>query len=759
MAVVTLRPNGTVSHGGTIGTNGGGDTSSAHAATSDNVTNSYIRWASANLTTVLDLGTYTIPANSVVKGVRVRAYGDRDGGTVTLAASLRVGGIDKAAGDFLFPTASEETKAYVTSSPSGGAWTQADIDALQLKFTTPASFPNGVNVREAYVDLDVVGVPTVTAPADNAAVKLTTGVPFAWTHNDAESDPQAGWAIKRRAATLGTGLVLGAEEWWAEAAGDVLSGPTTISTDTGGGTATAYSNQRKIDRCQNGVLWAFKNAHSVSSGEPYKFFYSTDDGATWVEDVGARITVINAGYTNNGSFFIDLDDYCHWVYKSSADGFIHYRRGTPNAGRTAWTWSATTQVSGDSNDGTPDFVVHREGTGWKVHVVLTSFGSNAIYYARIGITSGGVVAVEQARTQASAFYGNGSINMSPAIDFNHTGDGKTVAGGTPHLYMAFSTGGLGASKGTRYRKATYTAPGGTPTWTWGSEVLLTERYLLSGEFGRQWLNCLFDGTRVIVVGQIMRSVTAGASTQTSVVVFDVDATTDAVTERVLLDDLALTHAERLDFGSATYDAQGNVYIFGRNGDEAAGSKDLVYRKWTRATTTLGAEVVIDAGVGDLHVSAKRGYSNARIEILYADGTASPYNVTYDSILLVQANAWNSGQVVNAGTAASKTISTWPSDAATYQYAIATSDAGGLGVYSAWRTLNPYEWWNGTAWVPMVETFVTTATTEALTSAGLFTAGSYKWTAATKDSYSLQGVYAAEFDLLVTSFERWGAVFI
>ena len=39
-----------------------------------------------------------------------------------------------------------------------------------------------------------------------------------------------------------------------------------------------------------------------------------------------------------GSFFIDLDDYAHLVYKDRFDGYIYYRRGTPNAGRTAWTW-------------------------------------------------------------------------------------------------------------------------------------------------------------------------------------------------------------------------------------------------------------------------------------------------------------------------------------------------------------------------------------------------------------------------------------
>ena len=58
---------------------------------------------------------------------------------------------------------------------------------------------------------------------------------------------------------------------------------TIIDTSTAV-TASAYSSQRKIDRCQNGVLWAtFWNGTSTTTAS-LEFWYSSDDGASWTED-------------------------------------------------------------------------------------------------------------------------------------------------------------------------------------------------------------------------------------------------------------------------------------------------------------------------------------------------------------------------------------------------------------------------------------------------------------------------------------------
>lgn len=396
----------------------------------------------------------------------------------------------------------------------------------------------------------------------------------------------------------------------------VLVGPTTITTSTAS-TATAYSNQRKIDRCQNGVLWVMFWDGTSTTSTSLDFSYSSDDGATWNAGTSTGFSGTGTTYTPNASFFIDLDDYAHVAYKDRNDGYIYYRRGTPNAGRTAWTWSAATVLTATTPFDYPDIIAHREGTGWAAHIVFsqnTSTTDDRAWHVHIPIDSAGTIGT----TSSSAIggvYGN-TVHKFPSIDFNHTGDGKTVAGSTPHLYAAWSAGATGSGAGIRFKKATYS--GGS--WTWGTEREIdSTRYVVNDS---QWLNCLFDGTRVVMPAFVQGSAL-------DLVLHERDAADTTTTSRALL--TSTTTAERLYYGSASYDGDGNAYIVGTNLDETAGNYDLVYRKWTRSTTTLSSEVVIDAGVGNPYVSAKRGYSNNRIEFIYTDGTASPYDVRYGAI--------------------------------------------------------------------------------------------------------------------------------
>jgi len=375
-----------------------------------------------------------------------------------------------------------------------------------------------------------------------------------------------------------------------------------------------------VDRCQNGVLWAFPNVTATS----WRPQYSSDNGATWTQDTA------QSGVTN-ASVFIDLDDYCHVVWTQSGstgpngaslnDGDLLYMRGTPNAGRTAWTWSAAT-VFGSASNGFdyPDVVAHREGTGWAAHIVFsraTSFPSNYVYYSKVAITSAGVITQDTA-TFISANYGI-NAHTYPTIDFQHTGDGKTVAGGTPHLYVGWTAGTTGAGKGIRFRKAVYSAG----AWTWNAEREIDNtRYQQSTV---DWLNCIFDGARVLITG-----LGYTAASARDIILHERDAADTTTTTRTLLAGAAGT--DFLSTGSATYDGSANVYLFGRDNTGGSGTYKINYRKWTRATATLGAIVTLDATGPDLpYISAKRGYSNSRIEIIRTDGTTSPYNVVYDSI--------------------------------------------------------------------------------------------------------------------------------
>jgi hypothetical protein len=403
--------------------------------------------------------------------------------------------------------------------------------------------------------------------------------------------------------------------------------PTAITTSTAA-TATAYSNQRKVDRTSNGVAWAMDWNGASSTTDAIEFWYSTDGWATKAKGGTFGFAGTGTTYTPNGSWFIDADDYAHVGYKDRDTGFIYYRRGTPNATRTAWTWSGATALTGSAPFDYPDIVAHREDTGWQAHVVFSqnqSTSTDRVWHLRIPIAADGTVGPNSSAV-ISAVYGN-TVPKWPSIDFNHTGDGKTVTGGTPHLYVAWSAGATGAGKGIRFRKATYSAG----SWDWGTgterEIDPTRR-IDNGNF--RWLVCMFDGTRAVIAGQPF-------GTTQDVVIYERDAADTTTTTRVLLTDVAA--ADVLNSGSASYDGSGNVYFAAADFSGASnGNHKLNHRKWTRSSDTLGPITTVDTTAPESpFVSAKRGYSNSRIEFVYTDGTASPYTVTYDSILLETPN--------------------------------------------------------------------------------------------------------------------------
>lgn len=388
--------------------------------------------------------------------------------------------------------------------------------------------------------------------------------------------------------------------------------------------STAFSNQRKLDRFQNGTLCGLFG--SGAGGVTSYLYYSLDDGKTWVYS-GSEVQG-----ANNASIFIDLDDYLHVVWKQSGTGGgrtdqqTYYMRGTPNAGRTSWTWGTAFNL-GHSFSNYLDVVAHREGTGWRAHVLKSYVEGtiNICIYQMVEITSGGAVTNSNGSITisspdyASGGYGN-TNHLYPSIDFNHTGDGKTVANGTPHLYAGWSAGKNGVGFGIRFKKATYS--GGT--WTWGTEQGIDTNYHVgTNQF---FINCLFDGTRVIFPGII-----TDATTNEWMVLHERDAADTTTTTRYLTNPNSAP--DGVINGSATYDSNGNVYLIGR-GEGYTGPYLNLY-KWNRTTSTLTRNTIEPNGGYNVapYVSAKRGYSNGRIEWVFTSGDNSPYSVKYDYVPL------------------------------------------------------------------------------------------------------------------------------
>lgn len=418
---------------------------------------------------------------------------------------------------------------------------------------------------------------------------------------------------------------------------------TVISTGQTSKT-TAWSNQRNIDRCQNGVLWALFTPQNSAAIEGA---YSTDGGDTW--SVSNQFNMTNTGiFVPNLSFFIDLDDYAHVVYVDSYTGELKYRRGTPNAARTSYSWSSQFTLSDFGDHGNmPDLVAHRDGSGWAVHIVASYRDSPAsrdlVYYAPLAVSSGGTISyVISGSVQIwslSPSYGN-SLHKFPSIDFHHTGDGKTIKDGTPDLYVAWSSGDN--TDGIRFLKWDYAAD------AWNDERAIdTGRYVLNADL--HWLNCLFDGTRVILVGLLRGALI------NDLVAHERDAADTTTTTRVLIG--GATDEDALATGSATYDDNGDIHMFGVDADDSP-SHPFYRRKWVRDTATLEAAQT-EGGTVELdttYASARRGSDGGRVDYVRMDDASAPYDIIYGGIPVVDPDAIdpNDVNVHLSGSMATKT---------------------------------------------------------------------------------------------------------
>jgi hypothetical protein len=420
------------------------------------------------------------------------------------------------------------------------------------------------------------------------------------------------WTVAEPQMSL-TLPTLTASEWQT-----AVLDPTVVTSSTAG-TATAYSNQRKVDRTSNGVLWAVSD-----SGSAQEFRYSTDEGATWTLDS-------SFGVSGNASIFIDADDNMHHVAQRTGASQLDYRHGVPNAARTAYTWTYLLISSGGSTD-FPDVVAHREGTGWKAHIVYSYQSStiNRATYDRVGIAADGTLTKETSGLTIGGSYSN-SIDTYPSIDFNHTGDGKTVAGGTPHLYVAWSAGATGSGKGIRFKKATYS--GGS--WTWG-----TEREIDSASFANAGrISTAFDGTQVVIAY-------ADSASTSAIKIRERDAadTTTAARTPTALSDGVVTGL------TVAYDNDKNIHL----GAVGATSADPKALKYDRAAGTWGAWEALAATTAQADTLTARRFADTSVDLLYTSGTGSPYSVTYAAVPLV------TDQHESGGAAA--TISVGPSGA-------------------------------------------------------------------------------------------------
>lgn len=605
-------------------TTAAGDLILIRASTNANTT---ITHNGSNYTTVQD-GTGSGSTSGILIS-KIAVAGDASSVvTFTYGVSNRVSGICviMASGSFDPTNPIRPTPTFVDTTTDTATFVSPAITAEANSTILVWDTMQGATGAGAITWTAPSGTTLVTTASSTAAGGKNNAQGVSWTTGSGASGPYSATVSQVSAGRASTIAVA-----------PVPPDPGLIATSTAA-TATAYSNQRKIDRTSNGVLWAIW--WDGLNGDVMPMAYSTDDGATWNSAI-FPLGAVGSSYVPNISLFIDQDDYAHVVWKSRSDGYIYYSRGTPNASRTAWTWSGRIVVwNTNTYADCPDIVAHREGTGWVAHV-LYSYNTgtyNTTLYNRMLINSSGIISLSsgelppfgnspQGGQISGTNYASGK-HTYPSIDFNHIGDGKTVAGGTPHLYAAWSAGNTGTGKGIRFKKATYSAG----AWTWGTEREIDNtRYISTTEYS---IDCMFDGTRVVIACPMIFNYGAG---EAETVLYERDSADTTTTPRVFF-------AGFLLYGSSTHDEDGNIYLFGSDGSGGAGGDVRIYRMWDRASNELGPAVSISVGNRQAYISAKRGYSGNKIEFIYTDGTASPYSVKYGSIAVTppgpQVSVWD-----------------------------------------------------------------------------------------------------------------------
>lgn len=491
-----------------------------------------------------------------------------------------------------------------------------------------------------------------------------------------------------------------------------------------------WSSQRRLDSCQGGVLWLVHY-----SGTAFEFWYSTDDGASWAQDSGATITP-TSGTEASIDLFIDLDDYIHvlWQDTSSGTSGLTYRRGTLDAAKTTITWGTATavEVQGGGSPGMAgraSVVAFRKpsGVGWFVAVFGEFSTGTDVRLGVAGLDAAGAFEdnPEFATFALTTGFASGAgSTMAPCLDFNHTGDGKTVANNSPHLYVVYSD----PNSAIRFRKMVWTGS----TWTANADRSLDSSNHADGTAGL--LSAAFDGSRMVAVYR-----PSGSTSTLAWVERDAgDTTTTSRTPTALSDGVV----QSVSLGIAK---SGDAYLLA----SGATSLDPKWSKFTRSTTSFGSWTAIEAtDTRPNSASWQRVYSRLWLRCAFARGTASPYDVRFDRTIGVStapsASTWAAPSDNQAADVAESLVLDWTFvdvDSGDSQSAYALRRQIGAAAYDYWNA--------GTSSWGASETKNTSATSSVTLASGWGADGdaNHKYAVKTWDSVDLEGTYSAELTVI------------
>ncbi|MFN2488043.1 MAG: hypothetical protein ABR609_15830, partial [Acidimicrobiia bacterium] len=243
----------------------------------------------------------------------------------------------------------------------------------------------------------------------------------------------------------------------------------------------------------------------------------------------------------------------------------------------------------------------------------------------------------------------------------HTGDGKTVQGGTPHGYVGYVT-----SSGLRYLTKLI--------WN-GTGYTLSSQTIAVGGVPRA---VSFDGARAMLM------IDAAVDTKRLV---EVDTGNTTQIDRGTSADIGTGFITP----TMSYDRDGNIYLLATD----SGTSDLYRTKWTRATTSWDATWTLVLAGTFTGSNLRKGYAfanSATIEGVYSDAAG----ISYQQVL-----------VLNTPPTAPTVLT--PADGSTHDVTVSLGlswqfndpDSGDAQTaYTVRRRIGvlAFNYWNGTAFV-------------------------------------------------------------
>lgn len=438
--------------------------------------------------------------------------------------------------------------------------------------------------------------------------------------------------------------------------------------------SVALPEGRKGGVTSDGTVWVAIVTDAGGSAE-VRLWYSTDEGATWTEDTGAKIAV-DAVDEHAAAFYIDASDR-PWLLVRDATPEAVVRVGSIASNAITWDDSLTLADASEVYD---LVAFDTDGSTW----------GHALY-----VQTGGTFRLHEFSWNGSAL-SDGNLRSFTAdegrLDFNHTGDGKTVQSSSPDLYVAYLS-----SSELKFVKWTYSSG---PSYSVGSTRTIDstpEASHLPGMF--------FDGTRVVMV------------------VADLDTDTPLVYERDAADTTTTQRTGPPDTGSAGTDVLIDA-VWDANTDDIyliaeISSDDVGYLQYDRSADSWGSWTSIEAitldgqKVGWVHLDGAS--TRPWLGAVFVDSAAT-------DVLFEQAVVLNSSPTAPTVDSPDDGSVQDVNETLTVDWTFNDPDGGDTqSAYTVRRRegSGSYEYWNGTGWQASEDasTKISSSTSELALSSG------------------------------------------